>query len=77
MWTINLKHLVFWFPAKQAITHEMILRDLSSPGQVKTRFLRPSSELATEQEKHKGMPTFTVWGAPPKSNKQPLFGNHQ
>lgn len=36
-----------------------------------------SSELATAQEKHKGMPTFTVWGAPPKLNKQPLFGNHQ
>lgn len=29
------------------------------------------SELTRAQEKHKGMPTFTVWGAPPKSNKKP------
>lgn len=76
MWTINLKHLIFfWFLAKQALTHEMVLRGLSSHGQVKNLHL--SSELATAQEKHKGMPTFTVWGAPPKLNKQPLFGNHQ
>lgn len=32
------------------ITHEMVLRGLSSPGQVKTRLLRPSSELATVRE---------------------------
>lgn len=56
MWTINLKHLVFWFPAKQVITHEMLLRGLGIPGQVKTRLLRPSSELATAPAKHEGMP---------------------
>lgn len=47
----------------------------SWPGE--TRLPHPSSELATAQEKLKGMPTFADWGAPPKLNKKPLFGNHQ
>lgn len=56
MWAINPKHWVFWFPAKQVITDEMVLRDLDIPGQVKTRYPRPSSELAMAPAKHEGKP---------------------
>lgn len=66
MWTINLKHLAFWFPAKQLITLEMILRGPRRSGQVKIHVLRPSCERVRAPEKHKGMSTFSVWGTPPK-----------
>lgn len=72
IWTINLKHLIFWFPSKQVITHELNLRGPSGLGQVK-----PASCVPPEPASMRFAQRNAFWGASPKSNKKPLFGNHQ
>lgn len=85
VFNVDYKSEAFGFlvSSQTRITHEMVGGvvvvggglEQSRPG--KTHLLYPFSELAWAPEKHKGMPTSRVWGAPPKSNKKPLFGNHQ
>lgn len=64
-WTIHLETFGILVSSQMSHLHMgMVFRGPSSPGQVKTHLCELATAMA--QEKHKGMPPFTVWGAPPK-----------